>query len=107
MLQPTPCNIGIPEEVKYFATEDQSLCLEYLLWFKTAEGNNRSISATISNCGLRTPDAMRDEVLRYQKSFVRKNWFLIEVVTPSRQEYKRIEGGYRRLQTMRTLSVLN
>lgn len=95
------------EIVHFFAPEQFEVVLEYRLWYTTVQGCNRDTFGVITNSGVQTAQAMRDEVLRMQTDFVRENWHLMEVTTPMVQRYRGLEGGHGRLKIERKLEESN
>lgn len=89
-----------------FHSESDVRVLHYLLWFRNASGGNSYTDGVIDNMNYQTAQQMRDAVLKHQTNFVNNQWFLLEVCTPTRQEFGELEGGYLRLKIQRNLATL-
>ncbi len=88
--------------VQFFdEVQQHARMIEFLLWFKSADGNNRYTQGTLHNIAIESPHDLIEYVLRYQTSFVRQQWFLLEVSTLSHQSYGTISGGVGILQSVR------
>lgn len=71
------------ETIHVFKTEDRELSLDYTLWYRNASGGSSSRNGTVENHSS-TAENQRDWVLTHQTSFVKANWYRMEVSIPQR-----------------------
>lgn len=101
-MHPTINQTALTTTIQCFFPEKHESHLQATVWFVSASGKNCWKNIILKNNAASTPEEMIEDVLRWMTGFVRERWIRIEVITPQRTEYGRIEGGYGRFLATRS-----
>lgn len=77
-----------------FINEKPETHLEYTIWYVSADGRMRWSNGLTEWSESTTADALCEQMLRLQTSFVQQRWTRIEVHIPNRDRYGHLQPGY-------------
>lgn len=77
-----------------FEKHPRQQAAEVTIWFRNASGGNSWTNKTITWPESNTANGFLNAIIAACTDFVRANWFLVEVTTPTTINYGRHEGGH-------------